>query len=532
MDLTRLRAALLVSLVAAVLVLPPLGQRIIATSDEARFALLARDIIERGAWFDVQVRGKQYRNKPPLYAWSIAALSLPYGRVTEAAAHAPVALAAIGAVLFTFLLGDRLFNRRGGFWAALILATSYGFFGHSQLLLPDMIVVAFTAVAGYAFWRAVTDPPGRGALVVFFAALGFGLFAKGPVGLLPLLVAALWLCMEHGVRGLGHLWSPAGVGVFGLITLIWLGPFLALGSGSFAETVLWQDWLTWYVGVPAVGKLADPAIDLIVGFLPWTLVALLAVARGARAWRTPGVRFALLWALVPLLVVMLAANQRTRYLLPVYPGLALLVGWWADAHGSARGPAGRVLGWMSLALAAAAIAALNAPGWFEPGQRPYVPGLSWQILPLVAGAALAGVALFVGLGAGRPSLLVHGVAAGMVVILAYGIWPYNTRFNEIWDFRRLAAGIERHAAGGEAGILGGKIFGGQFFSIDFYLGRPLRPLQTVGEFNAYVARAERPVVVLRGPVWRAIQGQISPEVRVLEQMTIGRQEMLLLRDRR
>ncbi|OGL04202.1 MAG: hypothetical protein A3I03_15950 [Candidatus Rokubacteria bacterium RIFCSPLOWO2_02_FULL_68_19] len=65
------------------------------------------------------------------------------------------------------------------------------------------------------------------------------------------------------------------------------------------------------------------------------------------------------------------------------------------------------------------------------------------------------MALFVGLGAGRPSLLVHGVAAG----------------------------IERHAAGGEAGILGGEIFGGQFFSIDFYLGRPLRPLQTVGEFR-------------------------------------------------
>jgi len=35
-----------------------------------------------------------------------------------------------------------------------------------------------------------------------------------------------------------------------------------------------------------------------------------------------------------------------------------------------------------------------------------------------------------------------------------------------------------------------------------------------------------------GPVWRAIQGQTSPDVRVLEQMTIGRQEMLILRDRR
>lgn len=56
MRLTRPRAALLVSLVAALLVLPP----------------------------------------------------------TEATVHAPVAVAAIGAVLFTFLLGDRLFTRRAG----------------------------------------------------------------------------------------------------------------------------------------------------------------------------------------------------------------------------------------------------------------------------------------------------------------------------------------------------------------------------------------------------------------------------------
>jgi 4-amino-4-deoxy-L-arabinose transferase-like glycosyltransferase len=188
--LTRFQAALLVSFVTALLVLPPLGQRIIATSDEARFALLARDILERGAWFDLQVRGKQYRNKPPLYAWSIAALSLPYGRVTEATAHAPVALAAIGAVLFTFLLGDRLFNRRAGLWAALILATSYGFFGHSQLVLPDMLVLCFAAVAGYTFWRAVAEPPGRGALVAFYAALALGVFAL-VWSLVPLLVVAL-----------------------------------------------------------------------------------------------------------------------------------------------------------------------------------------------------------------------------------------------------------------------------------------------------------------------------------------------------
>ncbi len=523
--MTRLSAALLVSAVTALLVLPPLGQRVLATNDEVRFALLARDMLERGVWFDVQFRGTPYRNKPLLYPWSIAALALARGRVTEAAAQAPVAAAAIGSALFTFLLGERLFNRRAGLWAALILATSYGFFALSQQSLPDLIVVCFATLAGYSFWRAVGEPPGRGALVAFYAALAFGVFAKGPVGLLPLLPAAIWLWSEHGLRGVGRrLWSPLGAAVFALVTLIWLGPFLALGSASFGRAVLWQDWLAWYLGVPAPKNLGNLAVDLLVGVMPWTAVAALAILGAARARRDAAVKFALLWAAVPLLVILLAQNQRTRYLAPVYPGAALLVGWWADAHGTARGTAGRVIGWVSLASAVAAVAALYWPAWLGPEQRPFAPGISWQALPLIAGCALAGGALFWGLRAGRPALLVHGVAAAMVVILGYGTWLYNPRFNEVWDFRRLAASVERHAAGGDAAV-----FGARWFSIDFYLGRPVLWLRTVEELNSFLDRGNRPVAVVNGRTWLRIQGQISPAIRVLEQTTIGSQDVLIVR---
>src|SRR3989442_12334797 len=43
--------AVLVTLVAVVLVAPTLGQHVIAKSDEARFPLLARDMMRRGGWF-------------------------------------------------------------------------------------------------------------------------------------------------------------------------------------------------------------------------------------------------------------------------------------------------------------------------------------------------------------------------------------------------------------------------------------------------------------------------------------------------
>ena len=73
------RLAVGVALIATVLLVPRLGHRQIVGSHEAVFPLVARDIVERGAWTDAHLRGVPYRNKPPLYPWAIAALCLVIG---------------------------------------------------------------------------------------------------------------------------------------------------------------------------------------------------------------------------------------------------------------------------------------------------------------------------------------------------------------------------------------------------------------------------------------------------------------------
>src|SRR5215510_7115283 len=91
----RRDGALLVTVFTALLVLPPVGHHLIVKSDEARFVLLARDMVERGAWFTAAVEGQQYRNKPPLFPWTIALLSKLRGAVTEGTAQLPAAIGAI-----------------------------------------------------------------------------------------------------------------------------------------------------------------------------------------------------------------------------------------------------------------------------------------------------------------------------------------------------------------------------------------------------------------------------------------------------
>ena len=356
-SITGWRDGLIVLVLATALLLSPLGQRLILTSHEARFALIARDMLDRGVWFDAHVRETPYRNKPPLHPWTIVAASWWAGRVTDASARLPGALATVATVLGVFLLAEGLFRGRAGLWAGLVMATSYGVFAHSQMILPDMLMVAFGVLAGYALWRATAEPARGTAMVAFYALLALGVFVKGPAGLLPLAVAAVWLWAGHGPGGLRKLWSPSGAALFVALSLVWLIPFLTRGAGSFAGNVLWRDWVYQYLRAPRPGAVGGQLLELAGGFLPWTVLIPFAAAHAFRTRSEPPVRFAILWFAVHFALIMASTNQRVRYLLSIYPGMALLVAWWAADE---RRPRRRRL---VTAMAAATAIALAAGIW-------------------------------------------------------------------------------------------------------------------------------------------------------------------------
>src|SRR3989454_9685278 len=242
--------AVLVTPGAVVLGAPTLGTHVSGPSDGARFPLRARDMMTRGVWFEAYVREKLFREKPPLYPWLIVIFSRPGGVVTETTAQAPVMLTTIATVLMTAQLGAALFGPAAGLAAGLILSTCWGFFVHSQMILPDMIVLAFSPAAGLALWRAGSDPPSPRAFVLFYAAVALAMFAKGPVGLLPLAAAAAWLWTEDRWRGVRRLWHPLGVAVVVVTTAARAAPVLVIGVRRFADTVVAVDLLNRVPATP------------------------------------------------------------------------------------------------------------------------------------------------------------------------------------------------------------------------------------------------------------------------------------------
>jgi 4-amino-4-deoxy-L-arabinose transferase-like glycosyltransferase len=367
-------------------------------------------------------------------------------------------------------------------------------------------------------------PPAPVAMIGFYAALAFGIFAKGPVGLFPALVALIWLLTEHGARGFRRLWHLPGLAVFALVTLAWLVPFLAAGTQTFGENVLWQDWMATYLGPPLPRRVWSFVLDALVGFLPWTPALVIGLWWALRDRADSAVRFALLSFAVPFLVIILSHSRLPRYLLPVYPGAALVVGWWADAHGATHSRLGRLLGWAALIGVVGALCALPwIPDARESGLVLNLNAL-WKALPLLVAVILIAAVFAIGFARARPALLVYGGVALMSLGLGYGAWLFNGITDRREDFRQLAATLARHAAGGDLRVF----TQAKLLPLDFYAGRELPRLANVDELKRYVGASARPTVLIDRQNLRVVPAQLVGELRVLDTLGIHEQRLYVL----
>ena len=325
--------ALLVS-VSCLLLFFDLGVRVLATNDETRFPVLARDILAHGHWLLPRLNGAPHLNKPPLHAWLIAFASWPLGSVTQASAAIPSLLAALGVVLATWWIAKWLFGAAVATVAGLVVVTTYGVFTLARVPMPDMTFCAAVTAALAAY--AAAEVAGRGgALVAFYLLVGVAVWTKGPPGLLPLAVAIFDVLTTYGRAGLRRLVSTPGLVLLGLLVLPWWLLAAAAGQGGFLREIVITDWLLWYV--PAAGDwraLSEPLAQALTILLPWSLalpVALWALSRPTDAARARRLRLIVLWAATVFVAVAVSHQQRMRYYLPLCPPAAVLIAvWWAD----------------------------------------------------------------------------------------------------------------------------------------------------------------------------------------------------------
>jgi 4-amino-4-deoxy-L-arabinose transferase-like glycosyltransferase len=353
-----------------------LADRDLWSSHEARAAMDAQSLLDGGALphlFD----GRAELQKPPLYYAVVAAIaSLRGGAVDALAVRLPAAAGAAGCVLALVLLGRLAGRPRDGALAALLLATAIHFTWLARIGRIDMPLAFTTTVAVASFYLALQPSWNSqfsilnsqfSILLVAYLSLAAALLLKGPVGIvLPCAAVAGWLLLEHRwpafwegrkwlslLRQTGAWWGVPLVLALTVPVFVWLEQ---ASAGRFAREFFWLHNVQRGLGGSRLRAhpwwLYGPYFALY--FLPWS--PLLLVAGWRRVWRDdPLARLGLGWMLAVVVVLSAARFKRADYLLPAYPGAALL------AAAAVRELLAR---WPRPALAGLTVAVLGvAAGW-------------------------------------------------------------------------------------------------------------------------------------------------------------------------
>ncbi|MEZ6073858.1 MAG: glycosyltransferase family 39 protein [Pirellulales bacterium] len=140
-----LRYQLVVLAVAGTVFLVNLGGARLFDEDEPKNAACGQEMFAAGEWIVPSFNGELRTDKPILLYWCMLASFHVLG-VNEWSARLPSALFAVGTTLLVYQLGRRLFFAPGGFWAALVLATSVMFDVAGRAATPDSTFVFFTTL--------------------------------------------------------------------------------------------------------------------------------------------------------------------------------------------------------------------------------------------------------------------------------------------------------------------------------------------------------------------------------------------------
>ncbi len=308
--------------------------------DEALYAETAREMTATSGFIVPIYNYSAQLEKPILIYWLIAAAFKPLG-INELAARLWPALAGCGVVLMTFFFVKSTTTTRCALLSALVLTTSFEFLVLTHLAVTDMVLTFFLSASCFCFFRALhTSRSPRPAALAGWALAAGAVLTKGPVGLvLALFPVVLYGWLSGRARELAtRLELGAGVVLFCILTFPWYIAASLLTRGEFLEVFLWKHNILRYFSVSSGhgGPWYYYLIVTAIGFSPWSafLPAILHSAWTTVRDRTQNnpekhlVLFVLVWGFSVLVFFSFSQTKLPGYVLPVFPALAILSGWW------------------------------------------------------------------------------------------------------------------------------------------------------------------------------------------------------------
>ncbi len=364
MDKRNNKTLWLLLIICLLTVVPFLGIYDYNTKGEPRESIVSYTMIESGNWILPRNSVGEMAYKPPFFYWTVAIVSAIWGEVTEFTSRIPSAVAYILLTIATFLFYGRRVDRKLALATALVSFTTWELHRHGFNCRIDMLLTFFIVGALMMFYRWY-ERGMHGIPLWAILLMSLGTLSKGPIGaLLPCLVTGVFLLCRR-VNFFRAFFSMLAFGLLSLILpAIWYYAAWQQGGQEFIDLVM-EENVGRMTSTMSYQSCVEPwyynFITLLPGYLPWTLLALLALfgvdwkkigkgnadeegkkrsilSRAVSSLRNVSSLdlFSLLSIVVIFVFYCIPQSKRSAYLMPIYPFIAYFVAkllfWVHDYH--------------------------------------------------------------------------------------------------------------------------------------------------------------------------------------------------------
>ncbi len=325
----------LLAVLPAFTTLPPVDR------DEPRFAQSSKQMVQSWNPIDIRFQDTTRYKKPVGIYWLQAATVA----VTGSGANTAIwkyRLPSLAAVLLSVLLSASIAGLFGGRLAAaaagLFMSGNFLLLVEGHLATTDASLLAailasqavlarlYAANAATGFDRQAPAPLSRRAQILFWAALGASVLLKGPIGPLVIGTTALVLALRHRRAGWLKALRPLnGLLILAIVILPWFLAITIKSGGAFWSESIGHDLMGKVAGAQE-NHGAPPGSYLTALWLTFFPASIALAVSLPAIWRhraTPGITFALAWAIPSWLLFEASPTKLLHYVLPLYPALAL-----------------------------------------------------------------------------------------------------------------------------------------------------------------------------------------------------------------
>lgn len=339
-----------------------LGTRPLSVPDEGRYAEIPREMLVRHDFVTPHLNGIKYFEKPPLFYWLQAgaikvlnpwiiqaeyALNRSktnhyFAPISEWTVRLPNAIMALLGCLLVYASGRVLFERRAGLLSAIILASSLLYFALARMVTLDMTLSVCLSGSLLAFLVASNQSPSLGRRFLFYSAYmlaGLAVLTKGLIGIIfPTMIIGLWVLLSNQWRLLKECYFLSGILLFLLIVLPWHILVQSRNPEFFQFYFIDQQFLRYSTLIAQRYQPDWFFIPIfIAGFLPWVCFFPQAIVshfpRNCQQFKEKNnYIFLLLWIGIIFIFFSFSHSKLIPYILPIFPGLALLTGHYLSTH--------------------------------------------------------------------------------------------------------------------------------------------------------------------------------------------------------